>query len=296
MNTTANVEMTAEQRATLIAMQRNEATEAMVYAHLAAIEKHEGNAAILQRIAGDEARHGAILEDMLGFSVPPQKWRAALYILVARLFGLSFGLRLMERGESMAADAYGKLAADFPTFQQIAEDEQRHEIALLGMLDDERLSYMGSVVLGLNDALVELTGALAGFTFALSNGRLIAITGLITGLSASMSMAASGYLSAREENDPAKPPLKSALYTGGAYVIAVALLVLPYFLVSSVGLALGLTLTTAFLIIAVFNYYISVARDESFWPRFLEMAALSGGVALISFFIGLLLHHFIPGA
>ena len=35
------------------------------------------------------------------------------------------------------------------------------------MINDERLQYISSMVLGINDALVELTGAPAGFTFAL---------------------------------------------------------------------------------------------------------------------------------
>ena len=51
-----------------------------------------------------------------------------------------------------------------------------------------RLEYMGSVVLGLNDALVEFTGALAGFTLALSDSRLTALTGSITGIAAALSI------------------------------------------------------------------------------------------------------------
>ena len=47
-------------------------------------------------------------------------------------------------------------------------DERRHEEELYGMLDEERLHYVGAMVLGLNDALVELTGAIAGVTFALA--------------------------------------------------------------------------------------------------------------------------------
>ena len=90
---------------------------------------------------------------------------------------------------------------------------------LLSMLDEEALKYMGSVVLGLNDALVELTGALAGLTFAFQNTKLIALTGLITGISASLSMAASEYLSSRADGE--ENAGRSALYTGIAYIITV---------------------------------------------------------------------------
>jgi VIT1/CCC1 family predicted Fe2+/Mn2+ transporter len=46
-------------------------------------------------------------------------------------------------------------------------DENQHESALLQLLDEEQLRYTGSMVLDLNDAQVELTGALAGLTLSL---------------------------------------------------------------------------------------------------------------------------------
>ena len=113
--------------------------------------------------------------------------------------------------------------------QNIQHEEDVHEERLINMLDEERLRYAGSIVLGLNDALVELTGALAGLTLALQNVKLIALSGLITGIAASMSMAASEYLSTRSE-ETNKHPVRAAIYTGIAYIITVALLVLPYLL------------------------------------------------------------------
>jgi VIT1/CCC1 family predicted Fe2+/Mn2+ transporter len=158
------------------------------------------------------------------------------------------------------------------------------------MLDEERLRYAGSVVLGLNDALVELTGALAGLTLALQNVKLIALSGLITGIAASMSMAASEYLSTRSENTQ-KQPVRAAVYTGIAYILTVTLLVLPYLLFSNYILDLVIALTLAVLIIAVFNYYISVAKDEPFRKRFIEMTGLSLGVAALSFILGYLIRR-----
>ncbi|HAE59868.1 MAG TPA: rubrerythrin family protein, partial [Anaerolineae bacterium] len=168
---------------------------------------------------------------------------------------------------------------------KIHEDEEEHEEKLLEMLDEERLRYAGSVVLGLNDALVELTGALAGLTLALQNVQLIALSGLITGIAASLSMAASEYLSTRSEKTD-KHPVRAAIYTGIAYIITVALLILPYLLLENYILCLAISLTTGVIIIAVFNYYISVAKGENFKRRFAEMAGLSLGVALFSFIIG----------
>jgi len=144
--------------------------------------------------------------------------------------------------------------------------------------------------LGLNDALVELTGALAGLTFAFRDTRLIALSGLITGIAASLSMASSEYL-AHRANDQGGRAAKAAVYTGIAYIVTVALLVLPYLVMQSYVGALVLTMTVAILIILVFNFYVSVAKDLSFRKHFLEMAGLSLGVAALSFGIGILVRE-----
>jgi VIT1/CCC1 family predicted Fe2+/Mn2+ transporter len=159
---------------------------------------------------------------------------------------------------------------------------------MLGMLDEERLRYIGSVVLGLNDALIELTGALAGLTLALQNKQLIALTGSITGIAAAQSMAASEYLSTKAEGG-SQQPLKAAFYTGMTYVVTVVLLIAPYLLLPNYFVSLACTLSTAVLIIALFNFYISVAMDQPFKKRFAEMAILSLGVAGLSFLLGLAL-------
>ena len=157
------------------------------------------------------------------------------------------------------------------------------------MIKEERVEYAGSIVLGLNDALVELTGALSGLTFALQNGKIIAITGFITGVAASMSMAASGYLSSRENKD--KAPAKSGVYTGVAYIITVLLLILPYLFLQNVYTALAIMLGIAILIIAGYTFYISTAKNLRFGRRFTEMAIISITVAVISFLIGLIIRN-----
>jgi VIT1/CCC1 family predicted Fe2+/Mn2+ transporter len=135
---------------------------------------------------------------------------------------------------------------------------------------------------------VELTGVLAGLTLALQNTKLIALTGSITGIAAALSMGASEYLSTKSEQT-IKNPLKASVYTGGTYLITVVLLVLPYLVLKNYYVCLGLTLAGAVLIIAVFNYYIAVAKDEPFRKRFLEMTGLSLCVAAFSFLIGFLI-------
>jgi len=279
------VQLTEEIRNKVIQFQQTEITEYHIYKRLAKRIKSSENAKILERIAEDEKRHYEGWKKYSNEEVQPRWFLVWFYTTVSLLFGFTFGIKLMEQGEEAAQGNYAAVSKEIPEAVKYQHEEDEHEERLINMLDEERLQYAGSVVLGLNDALVELTGALAGLTLALQNVKLIALSGLITGIAASLSMAASEYLSTRSEETD-KHPVRAAIYTGIAYIVTVALLVLPYLLFENYILDLVITLATAVLIIAVFNYYISVAKDESFRARFLEMAGLSLGVATFSFIIG----------
>ena len=279
------MQLSADTRKKVIQFQQTELTEYHIYKRLAKRIKSEENAKILDQIAEDELRHYNGWKEYTNEEVEPSWFFVWFYYIVNILFGFTFGVKLMEMGEEAAQKNYADVSKEIPEAIKYQNEENEHEQQLIGMLDEERLRYAGSVVLGLNDALVELTGALAGLTLALQDVKLIALSGLITGIAASLSMAASEYLSTRSE-DTGKHPVRAAVYTGIAYIITVTLLIMPYLLFSNYYLDLAIALVTAVLIIAVFNYYISVAKGESFRTRFIEMAALSLSVAAFSFVIG----------
>ena len=269
-------------------MQQSELTESVIYEKIAAFAKGEENKATLLRLAREEKAHYEIWKKYTAEEMKPESGKVLKYTLLARIFGFTFAVKLMERGEENAQGEYQLLAAEVEESIHIRQQEEEHEQALLGMLDEERLQYVGSMVLGLNDALVELTGSLAGFTFAMQDTRLIALSGLIIGISATFSMASSEFLAARSEGRT--DALKSCTYTGIAYLITVIALILPYLLLSTTQyiLALILMLVVVVLIIAGFTYYTSVAMDQPFKSRFLEMAGISISVAVVSFFVGIL--------
>ena len=273
-------------RAIILKMQQNELTESVIYKKIARFAKGEGNKQTLTRLANEEEAHYNIWKKYTGVTMKPKKLKVFKYSFIARVLGFTFAVKLMERGEKGAQDQYELLAAEVPESINIRAQEEEHEEALLEMLDEESLQYVGSMVLGLSDALVELAGSLAGFTFALGSTRHVALSGLIVGISATFSMASSEFLSAKSEgrNDA----LKSCSYTGIAYLITVVLLVLPYLLMSSGIAALACMLVIIVAIISGFTYYTSVAKDQPFFSRFLEMTLISFGVAVVSFFVGIL--------
>ena len=274
-------------------MQQNELTESVIYEKIAGFAKGDENKQTLLRLSREEKAHYEIWKRYSGIEMKPQKAKVLKYTTLARTLGFTFAVKLMERGEENAQAEYALLAQEVPESIQIRRQEEEHEQALLGMLDEERLQYVGSMVLGLNDALVELTGSLAGFVFALQNNRLIALSGLIVGISATFSMASSEFLSARSEGR--SDALKSCSYTGVAYLITVVLLIAPYLFFGATQYipALICMLVMVVLIIAGFTYYTSVAQDQTFKDRFLEMALISIGVAVMSFFVGILAKKFL---
>lgn len=280
--------MDKKTRKLLISVQRNEITEHFIYKRLAEGCKDQKNAEILHTISEQEKQHATFWQEKTNVKVKPDRWRITYTVFLARLLGLSFVLKQMEKREGTGSKLYNELSSIIPETKIFAEEESIHEQQLLTMLDEERLQYVGSIVLGLNDALVELTGALAGFTLTLGTTRTISLAGLVTGISAALSMAASDYLSTKAEGN--KKAKKSAAYTGIAYFFTVIFLILPFLLLSSRFFALSLTLLLAVLIIFFFNYYISVAKELEFKSRFFEMCSISLGVAAFSFFIGYILN------
>jgi len=271
--------------------QKNEITEHFIYKNLA--ERVDGvkNRRIFAQISDDELRHYNVWKNYTQRDVKPDRFRIRLYSLISWLFGFTFAVKLMEGGEKNAQREYERVSETGVDIGALVRDEEEHEQALLTLLDEDRLQYTGSIVLGLNDALVELTGALAGLTFALQNNRLVALTAIITGFAAALSMASSEYLSTKAEPG-AKNPLKASFYTGVAYIIAVTVLIVPYLFLQDIYLSLALAFAGALIVVALFNFYVSVAKGLPFRSRFIEMAGLIVVVSGISFLAGLGIRYF----
>lgn len=279
--------LTPKVRAQIIKAQRAEVTEYHIYKRLSRKIKNESNKKILNDIAEDELRHYKIWMKYSGREVEPSRYDINKYYWIVRFFGLTFGLKLMERGEENAQINYNEIGKEIPEAIKISEDENQHEKELIALIDEDHLKYLGSIVLGLNDALVEILGTLAGLTFALQNNKLVALAGIITGIAGALSMSSSEYLSNKSEGKD-EGAVKSAIFTGIAYVIAVVFLVVPYFLFASPFMSLALAVFNSIFIVFLFSYYISVANDQPFRKRFVEMVVLSTVVGLISFGLGYL--------
>lgn len=268
-------------------LQKDEATAHALYSAIAKQQKNSKNKEALLNFANIEAKHQKFFAKYTGETMSANKFKVYFYSVLSFVFGYTFAIRSLQKNDKFSIEDYQKLAIVIPDIEIVIHEKSKHEQVLHNMIDEERLKYVGSMVLGLNDALVELTGTIAGLTFALQNTRLTALSGIVTGLSATLSMAASNYLA--EKAQGSKNPLKSSLYTGVAYLITVILMILPYLFLpnNKYFTAFIIMLLIVISIIFVFNYYISIAKVQSFKRNFLTMATISLSVALISFVIGL---------
>lgn len=267
--------------------QRDEMTGSVLYAKIARRQKDENNKRAFEEISKAERSHYEIWKGYTQREIAPNGFRVGLFLVISRILGITFTLKLFEKFEETGIRDLEAVEQEFPEVRAMIAEEEEHESRLMQMVDEERLHYVGSIVLGLNDALVELTGTIAGLTFALASNRLVALSGIITGVSATLSMAASNYLAQRAEGNP--KALKSSAYTGVAYLLTVILIVLPYLLLPNDWYiaAFAIMIAGVILVILTFNYYVSVAQGLPFWKRFGEMMLISLGVAALSFGIGL---------
>ena len=256
-----------------------------VYTFLSNKSKGE-NKETIYKIAQDELKHYNYLKEITKKDLSANSFTLFFYRILAFLFGVTFVIKLFEKREINSADLYSSLKEKYPNLQEVEEDEERHEQELIALIEEERLNYVSSIVLGLNDALVEITGTIAGLTSALQNSKAIGVSALITGVAASLSMAASEYISKKVDVSTERNPLKSSTYTFIAYFVAVLLLVLPFFFISNYYIDLVLSIVIGFVIILVFSFYISIVQDRSFNSIFLQMFLIVIGVVAVTFLLG----------
>ncbi len=261
-----------------------------VYKELARVEKDESRRRVLEEMAEHEWSHYEFWKSIGGEcreGVNPGK--AKLYVLMRRLLGLTFTMKYLERHELDVINQYREYldrleGEERERLEKILEDEMKHERTHMESIDEKIVKYIGFIVLGMADAIIEITGVHAGFLGVTSSTIMAGIAGLIVGLSAAISMASAAYLQAK--HDVERSPLTSALLTGVAYIFAVILLALPYFVTHAMSIAFTVSVVLAVLMIAGFTYYGAVLQEKPFMREFLESTGLMLGTAFGAFLFG----------
>jgi vacuolar iron transporter family protein len=272
-----------------VVFQKNEITDHYIYKNLAGRITGVKNRRIMAQIADDEMRHYSIWKSYTQKDVKPRRLKVWFYAFVSSVFGLLFGIKLMEKSEKRSHDSYSRIPGLYKEINGIIRDEEEHEQALVTLLDENLMKSTASLVLGFNNALVEMVGIVAGLTFALQNTALVAVTAFVAGLAAAFAMAASRFFQDKAESAGGNP-LRSSLSSGFAYIVIVTLLVFPYLLFTNLFICFGITLVSALCITGFFSFYIAVCRNKPFRNRFFEVIGLLFIVSVLCILSGYGIH------
>ena len=273
-------------KAKLIEIQEKEITEHAVYKTLSEMAKGK-NSEILKQISEDELGHYNEWKNYTQIEIRANRLSVLKYLIISKIFGLMFMMKLMEENEEQAQASYSKVLEELPEAKQILAEEVEHEKLLIEMIDEKRLKYLSSIISGLNDALIELAGELAGFTFALQNTSLIGFAGLIAGIAQFLSSSASELeLYLTERNVENKEAIRKSFFEGSIYLITVFFLITPFFLIQNPFFAMGISAFNSFLIIIFFTYYVSIVKELSLKKLFSITVLITLGIGAVSFIIG----------
>lgn len=274
---------------------RDEITENIIYARLAAKEKNSENREILLKMSAQEKSHYDFWLALSNQkSIKPKRSAIRIFSILSRIMGLTFTTKFLESNEKDAIAEYGKILEILPEgrrarLREIIEDEKSHELVLLRKIEDKKIAYLSFIVLGLSDAIVEITGVHAGFLGITGSTLIAGVSGLIVGFSAAISMGSAAYLQAKQ--DIKGSPILSALATGVSYLLSVVLLALPYLLLRGMAEAFIISSLVGILLISSFTFYGSVVFERKFWHDFIEAVFLMLGTATASFFVGRLINN-----
>lgn len=82
----------------LLGFQKSEKTEYHIYSRLSRKIGEGENRRVLRRIADNERRHHGFWKRYTHREVTPNRVRVFWFVFIARIFGLNFGIKLLERG------------------------------------------------------------------------------------------------------------------------------------------------------------------------------------------------------
>ena len=223
--------------------------------------------------------------------VSSKRLRMYVILLLRIILGLTFTLKLMERHEAKLHKRYRQIAASIPPsdtlrFQAMMESEEGQEDQLISKIQENRVKYMSFIVLGLADAVVEISGIHAGSLGIYGRTQLAALAGIIAGMAASIAMGTAAYAQAKQGFQGSAK--WSAIYTGVSYMITAVLLATPYFLTVNMADALGASLVVGVLLVAAMTFYDTVISGRAFKRQFGEIAGIILGASLVLFLAGTL--------
>lgn len=277
-------------RKEMIGYCESEYKDHLVYLKLSARETDPGRKKILEQLSQQEEKHFLFWKEILdGYNPKPHRFLQIFILILRYVFGITFTVKYMERHEKRMIAIYRSIRPQFDgeagtQLEEMIADEEKHEDYFIGQIDEGVVKYLGFIVLGLADAIIEITGVHAGFLGVTSSTTMAGVAGLIVGFAAAISMATAAYLQAKQDTE--RNSFTSAMITGFSYILAVVSLAFPYFLFDSMLVAFIASLIMAMLLTAYFTFFTAVIFERNFGKEFLESTLLTLGTALATYLFG----------
>lgn len=269
----------------------HELTDSALYERLSAtVDESSPFTGVLKQLSATEHKHYEFWRKYVP-EEKPRVDRLKLYwiLFLRRVLGLTFASRYLDRHETSVVKEYHAIAdlipeADRGAFNEMVADEQQHEQEFAQKVESTAVRYISFVVLGLADALVEISGIHAGSLGIYNKTELAGLAGVIAGAAASMAMASAAFAQAKQGFHGSAR--LSAVYTGVSYFVSAVILATPYFLTRSMVYALSTSLTLAVVMLALTTYYSTVIASKPFGKDFLEILGILLGATVALYLFG----------
>ncbi|MEM1943804.1 MAG: hypothetical protein QXO30_04270 [Candidatus Caldarchaeum sp.] len=270
----------------------NEYKDYRVYSTLASVEKNGQRKETLQKLADVEKRHFSFwLQHTPAYKPSTSRVFLNFVVLCRLLLGVTFVVKALEGHEKKTLEEYRLMVSrlennsvEKQAIEKIINEEVEVERELVGHIDEAVAKYLGFMMLGVADAIIELTGVQTGFLGVSSSTVVAGIAGLIVGCAAAVSMGAASYLQARQ--GVSENPVISGIVTGGIYMMTVVALVFPYFILRDMLYAFMLSIVSATILTAFFTYFSTILQEKSFSTEFLINISILAAVAAGTYLLG----------
>ncbi|MEM2856979.1 MAG: ferritin family protein [Candidatus Nitrosocaldaceae archaeon] len=217
--------------------------------------------------------------------------------LLILFMGATFIIKILEKHESNIINEYKHVMhlldeEEKHKLEIIIDEEEKHEDEFTKDLNEARVKYLGFIVLGLSDALIEIAGIHAGTLGAYTDTFKAGLAGLIAGVAASIAMASAAYNQAKQ-NEVIGKPVTAAMYTGIAYILTALLLAFPYFVIHDIIEALLASLIVSIGILAYISLYSYILYNRNFFRELGETSAIIFGATLALYIFGDLIGEYL---
>lgn len=131
---TVTIGIDCRERIQLLKAQQGELDSIVFYRRLADLVEDKECSKKLFKIASNEGRHAAILRRYTGEVLRANEGKALAIVILYKIFGLKFVLKVLSRGELRASKRYSLFMEEFPNVQEIIEDKISHEKLMRAMI------------------------------------------------------------------------------------------------------------------------------------------------------------------